>query len=87
MIRSGYLPEDIKRIKDMTKAMMDGLATKGYYEFENGNIISAYIWTKLVDAKTIYGHRLTAQCPTTRSMIRCFIRDGADKRIIGKKWD
>ena len=47
----------------MTKAMMDGLATKGYYEFENGNIISAYIWTKLVDAKTIYGHRLTAQCP------------------------
>lgn len=51
LIRSGYLPEDIKRIKDMTKAMMDGLATKGYYEFENGNIISAYIWTKLVDAK------------------------------------
>ena len=38
LIRSGYLPEDIKRIKDMTKAMMDGLATKGYYEFENGNI-------------------------------------------------
>lgn len=34
LIRSGYLPEDIKRIKDMTKAMMDGLATKGYYEFE-----------------------------------------------------
>lgn len=66
MIRSGYLPEDIKRIKDMTKAMMDGLATKGYYEFENGNIISAYIWTKLVDAKTIYGHRLTAQCPTDK---------------------
>ena len=56
----------IKRIKDMTKAMMDGLATKGYYEFENGNIISAYIWTKLVDAKTIYGHRLTAQCPTDK---------------------
>ena len=23
----------------MTKAMMDGLATKGYYDFENGNII------------------------------------------------
>ena len=66
LIRSGYLPEDIKRIKDMTKAMMDGLATKGYYEFENGNIISAYIWTKLVDAKTIYGHRLTAQCPTDK---------------------
>ena len=30
------------------------------------NIISAYIWTKLVDAKTIYGHRLTAQCPTDK---------------------
>ena len=79
LIRSGYLPEDIKRIKDMTKAMMDGLATKGYYEFENGNIISAYIWTKLVDAKTIYGHRLTAQCPMDKVNDPCFIRDGADK--------
>ena len=42
---------------------MDGLEANGYYEFENGNIISSHVWTKLVDAKSIYGHRLTAQCP------------------------
>lgn len=63
LIRSGYLPEAIKRVKDLTRAMLDGLAAKGYYEFENGNVISNYVWTKMVDAKSLYGHRLTAQCP------------------------
>lgn len=63
LIRSGYLPEALRRIKTMTKDMMDGLTSSGYYEFENGNVIPSFIWTKLVDAKSIYGHRLTAQCP------------------------
>lgn len=63
LIRSGYFPEAIKRVKELTRAMIDGLKTKGYYEFENGNVISNYVWTKLVDAQSIYGHRLTAQCP------------------------
>lgn len=63
LIRSGYLPDALRRIKELTTAMMDGLATKGYYQFENGNVISSYVWTKLVDAKSEYGHRLTAQCP------------------------
>ena len=30
---------------------------------DNGNQISAYIWTKMVDAKTEYGYRLTTQTP------------------------
>lgn len=66
LIRSGYLPEALRRIKTMTKDMMDGLAANGYYEFENGNVISSYVWTKLVDAKSLYGHRLTAQCPVDK---------------------
>ena len=63
LIRSGFLPEAIKRIKDLTNEMIEGLKTNGYYRFNNGNIISDYVWTKLVDAKTEYGFRLTAQCP------------------------
>lgn len=63
LIRSGFLPDALRRIKTLTKNMMDGLETNGYYEFENGNAIGKYVWTKLVDAKTEYGHRLTAQCP------------------------
>lgn len=63
LIRSGFLPDALRRIKTLTKDMMDGLEANGYYEFENGNIISSHVWTKLVDAKSIYGHRLTAQCP------------------------
>ena len=63
LVRSGYLPDAIKRIKLLTRAMLDGLETKGYYQFDNGNIISNYVWTKLVDAKSQYGYRLTAQCP------------------------
>lgn len=62
LIRTGLLPESIKRIKEMTAAMIEGLKTNGYYTFENGNTISNYIWTKTVDAKSKYGYRLTAQC-------------------------
>ncbi len=63
LIRTGFLPEAIKNIKDMTKNMIDGLASQGYYEFANGNVISSYLWTKTVDAKALYGYRLTTQCP------------------------
>lgn len=62
LIRTGLLPEKIKAIKDLTAAMMEGLKTNGSYEFENGNVISDYIYTKSVDAKTEYGYRLTTQC-------------------------
>lgn len=63
LIRSGLLPEKIKEFKELTKKMIDGLETQGYYTFANGNQISAYVWTKLVDAKSLYGYRLTTQCP------------------------
>jgi hypothetical protein len=63
LIRTGLLPDAIKKIKDLTKEMLDGLAADGYYTFSNGNTISKYVWTKLVDAKTDKGFRLTAECP------------------------
>lgn len=71
LIRTGLLPEKIKEIKNLTRKMLDGLKTNGSYTFENGNTISAYIYTKSVDAagmkdangNTMYGYRLTTQCP------------------------
>ena len=45
--------------------MVQGLKDKGYYEFENGNVISNVIYTKRVDPKTEYNlnSRLTGVCP------------------------
>lgn len=63
LVRTGLMPEKIRLIKELTLAMINGLETDGYYTFDNGNVISMYIWTKMVDAKSIYGYRLTAQCP------------------------
>lgn len=63
LVRTGLLPEKIKEIKALTRAMLDGLKANGYYTFENGNVIPDSVWTKMVDAKETYGFRLTAQCP------------------------
>ena len=63
LIRTGLLPVKIKYIKDLTRAMIDGLKTNGYYTFENGNTISNTVYTKMVDARQEKGYRLTAQCP------------------------
>ena len=63
LIRSGLLPEAIQKIKEMTLDMLTGLQTSGYYTFSNGNTISNYVYTKLVDAKETYGYRLTTECP------------------------
>ena len=61
LIRTGLIAEKIKEIKDLTKKMLDGLKANGYYTFENGNTISANVWTKMVDAKAIYGFRLVEE--------------------------
>ena len=63
LIRTGLLPEKIKRVKELTAEMIDGLDKNGYYEFANGNVISANVWVKLVDGKASNGHRLTTQTP------------------------
>ena len=61
LIRTGLLADRIKKIKTLTKQMMDGLSANGFYKFDNGNVLSSYVYTKSVDAKTKYGYRLTAQ--------------------------
>lgn len=60
LIRTGLVGENIMAIKALTKQMLDGLKAQGYYKFDNGNEIGLYVWTKMVDAKTEFGHRLTA---------------------------
>lgn len=49
LIRTGKLPEKIKAVRDLQKAMVNGLKTKGYYTFPNGNTISNYIYVKAVN--------------------------------------
>ena len=66
LIRTGLIGKKIKQIKDLTAQMISGLKSNGYYQFENGNVISSYVWTKSVDAKKDYKHRLTAQCPADK---------------------
>ncbi len=64
LVRTGLLPDAIRKIKELTNSMIQGLKTNGYYTFSNGNTISNYVYTKLVDAKATYGYRLTTQCPS-----------------------
>lgn len=63
LIRSGFFPKKIREIKELTAKMIAGLKANGYYKFDNGNEISNVVYTKMVDAKTEKGFRLTAQCP------------------------
>lgn len=63
LIRNGVIADRIRDMKNLMTAMVNGLKTNGYYRFENGNVISNYVWTKLVDAKGTNGYRLTTQCP------------------------
>ena len=46
LIRTGKLPEKIKQVRDLQKAMVQGLQSQGYYTFPNGNTISNYIYVK-----------------------------------------
>lgn len=63
LIRNGILLETIKSFKLELAAWVSGLEQNGYYEFENGNIMPNYVWTKEVNADSIIGHRLTTECP------------------------
>lgn len=63
LIRSGFIGQKIMAFKTLTQKMFDGLRTNGSYTFDNGNTISLYIWTKLVDGKALYGKRLTEETP------------------------
>ncbi len=63
LIRTGMLPEACVNNRKLMTAVVDGVTQNGYYTFDNGNQLPAYIWTKMVDAKSQYGYRLTADTP------------------------
>lgn len=63
LIRTGLIGKKVKEIKELTAKMIDGLKTNGYYTFDNGETISDYVWTKLVDGKSVIGHRLISAAP------------------------
>lgn len=63
LIRTGLVGKKIQAVKELTQKMIEGLKTNGYYTFDNGNTISNYVWTKLVDGKTLIGHRLIEAAP------------------------
>lgn len=74
LVRSGELPQvavtfrnkmikHMAELKASAKTNVSGVTDYGYATFDNGNELCTYVWTKLVDAKTIYGYRLTTQCP------------------------
>jgi hypothetical protein len=63
LIRTGKLPQAIHDLRQENAAMINGLESKGYYTFPNGNTISNYIWVKKVNVAD-YGmsKMLTTQC-------------------------
>lgn len=63
LIRTGKMPQKIKERRDIQKAMIAGLKSKGYYTFPNGNTISNYIYTKMVNVADLgMTKMLTTQC-------------------------
>lgn len=84
IIRTGILPEVAVSTRQKMKAIIDGIRNKGYYEFENGNQIPAYIWTKMVDAKAMYGYRLTTQTPEGKENDQFYFLVGEDNMMIGE---
>ena len=63
LIRTGKLPKAAVDVRKEMTRIIDEVEAKGYAQFANGNQLPKYIWTKMVDAKTLYGYRLTAQTP------------------------
>lgn len=62
LVRTGKLPKACVDNRALMTAVVDGVHENGFYHFDNGNELPAYVWTKMVDAKRQYGYRLTAQC-------------------------
>ena len=48
LIRSGTFSEAAIAVQQEMASMVNDLRSQGYHTFSNGNVISAYIWTKMV---------------------------------------
>jgi hypothetical protein len=68
LVRTGKLPEKIKERRDIQKAMVAGLESKGFYTFPNGNTIPAYIYVKAVNVADLgMSKMLTTQCTVSET--------------------
>ncbi len=66
LIRTGFIGKKIEAIKVLTANMVKGLKSNGYYEFDNGNVISNTIYTKMVDPKALgLSSRVTPVTPAS----------------------
>ncbi len=63
LVRTGKLPEVAVELRAKLVSDMAQLKSQGYIQYDNGNQFPAYVWTKLMDAKSLLGYRLTAQTP------------------------
>ena len=63
LIRTGKLPQVAVEFRKTLVDNMAKMKTNGYVEYPNGNVFPSWVWTKMLDAKSILGYRLTAQCP------------------------
>lgn len=62
-IRTGTFTNRIVAMRNIMKAMVNGLKTAGYYTFPNGNTISNYIYVKALNVSTLgMSKMLTTQC-------------------------
>lgn len=57
LVRSGKFSQKAMEVRNEMATLAENLKTKGYHEFENGNVLPAYIWTKQVA-----GAKLTYDC-------------------------
>ena len=74
MIRSGKFSESAMAVQQEMAAMMNDLQTQGYHQFANGNVIPAYICTKMVHLD----NPLTYDADPTNPL---FSRDGEGNMI------
>ena len=63
LIRTNRLAVDVAAFHEECGRMISDLRSQGFHKFDNGNVISNFIWVKPVNGKSEYGYRLTTQCP------------------------
>ena len=49
LLRSGKFSEKAMAVREEMTTMINDLKAQGYHQFANGNVISSYIWTKMVN--------------------------------------
>ena len=86
LIRNNMLTPVLTDFHNKMEAMYSDLQTKGYHTFENGNVISNYIWVKNVDAKKLFGYRLTAQYSAPEEAVEYDWQNDLASTVLYPSW-